>query len=268
MSTLERATTEQSGLSDAMPQTECPPGKESTEAPTSNPHGTWPRCLSATRPAEVVRRLLVNPTCYHKTAHRLPCSVLFAHPDCRFRHCVNGPPFCDDKTSGGGVETERRAEMTIMLVSAGWGSRRGGVCENPSHPWQAGRGGQRGLTRRKDAQKRWRDRREGSQSKTRPGSEWQGTGRCDGSGLSAKRREKQRSVGRCRSGRREAGSEPGCGAGALVGSVGASRAGCCGHELSRKGARGGFGAKVEASPSTRGVGRDIGPLARSPAGHV
>lgn len=42
--------------------------------------------------------------------------------------------------------------------------------------------------------KRWLDRREGSQSKTRPGSEWQGTGRCDGSGLSAKRREKQRSV--------------------------------------------------------------------------
>lgn len=35
---------------------------------------------------------------------------------------------------------------------------------------------------------------EGSQSKTSPGSEWQGTGRCDGSGLSAKRSEKQRSV--------------------------------------------------------------------------
>lgn len=143
----------QSGLSDAMPQTECPPGKESTEAPTSNPHGTWPRCLSATRPAEVVRRLSVNPTCHHKTAHRLPCSVLFAHPDRRFRHCVNGPPFCDDKRSGGGVETRATGGNDDHVGLAGWGSRRGGVCENPSHPWQAGRGAQRGLTRRKDAQK-------------------------------------------------------------------------------------------------------------------
>lgn len=265
MSTLERATTEQSGLSDTMLQTEYPPGKESTEAPTSNPHGTWPRCLSATRPAEVVR-LSVNPTCNHKTAHRLPCSVLFAHPDRRFRHCVNGPPFCDDKTSGGGVGATGGNDDHVGLARLGFQEGRG-VRESIAS--MAGRA--RGAERPDPTQgrpKRWRDRREGSQSKTRPGSEWQGTGRCDGSGLSAKRREKQRSVGRCRSGRREAGSEPGCGAGALVGSVGASRAGCCGHELSRKGARGGFGAKVEASPSTRGVGRDIGPLARSPAGHV
>lgn len=85
------------------------------------------------------------------TAHRLPRSVLFTHPVRRFQPCVNGPPFSDDKASGGGVETERRTEMTIMLVSAGWGSRRGGVCEDPSG---AGRGAQRGLTRTQGRPKR------------------------------------------------------------------------------------------------------------------
>lgn len=107
------------------------------------------------------------------TAHRLPCSVLFTHPDRRFQHCVNGPPFSDDKTSGGGVETERRTEMTIMLVSAGWGSRRGGGVR------ESIRGRARGAERPDPTQgrpKRWLDRRVPSQSKTSPGQRVAGHG--------------------------------------------------------------------------------------------
>jgi len=133
-------------------------------------------CRSGPRSLERPNMVSLHP------AHRLPYLVLFTHPARRFQHCLNGPPFFDDKTSGGGAKTERRAEMTIMLVSARWGSRRGGGVRESV----AGRGAQRGPTQGRPKSRST----EGSQSKTR---EWQGTGRCDGPGLSAKRSEKQRS---------------------------------------------------------------------------